>query len=199
MTRTGALVAAVLALVLAACASGPERPSAALGGAATPSGSAPALQGGTSVEPSRSGGPASRPSGPAAPTASSVRTRAGVPPPKDDQPAKEVRPSSTRPAPRPAASAAPASPTSAPSVRFAVTIKDFAFSPRVLSVPVGSTVTVTNQDEATHDWTSRDGVWRSGDLPQGASYSVTFPTSGTFDYLCTRHPQMTGSIVVTPR
>jgi plastocyanin len=68
----------------------------------------------------------------------------------------------------------------------------------VLTIPVGSTVTVTNQDEATHDWTSRNGVWRSGDLAQGVSYSFTFRTTGTFDYLCERHPHMTGTITVTP-
>lgn len=69
----------------------------------------------------------------------------------------------------------------------------------MLTVPVGSTVTATNKDEATHDWTSRSSVWRSGDLPPGASYSFTFPASGTFDYLCERHPQMTGTVTVTPR
>lgn len=94
-----------------------------------------------------------------------------------------------------------ASPTSTPTPpsQFALTIRDFAFSPRVLTVPIGSTVTATNQDEATHDWTSDSGVWRSGDLPQGGSYSFTFTTSGTFGYLCERHPHMTGTITVTPR
>ena len=108
----------------------------------------------------------------------------------------------TSPGPRRTATSTPAaSPTRAPtpSAQFALTIRDFAFSPRLLTVPAGSTVTVTNEDDATHDWTSDSGVWRSGALPRGASYSFTFTMSGTFGYLCERHPHMTGTVTVTPR
>lgn len=80
-----------------------------------------------------------------------------------------------------------------------MTIEDFAFSPRVLTIPVGSTVTATNRDEAVHDWTSDRGVWGSGDLRRGQSFSFTFEDPGTYDYLCERHPSMTGTVTVTPR
>lgn len=97
--------------------------------------------------------------------------------------------------PRPTAS--PTAPSGGTTAR-ALTIRDFAFSPRLLTVPVGTSVRATNEDEATHDWTSDTGVWRSGDLDTGQSFAFTFRTSGTFDYLCERHPQMTGTVTVTP-
>lgn len=97
--------------------------------------------------------------------------------------------------PRPTSS--PTTPSAGTTAR-ALTIRDFAFSPRLLTVAVGTSVRATNEDEATHDWTSDTGVWRSGDLDTGASFAFTFRTAGTFDYLCERHPQMTGTVTVTP-
>jgi plastocyanin len=82
----------------------------------------------------------------------------------------------------------------------ALTVKDFTFSPATLTVPVGTTVTVTNGGATTHTWTSDSGsaqVWNSGDINPGASFSVTFNTPGTFGYHCNIHPFMTGRIVVT--
>ncbi len=78
----------------------------------------------------------------------------------------------------------------------AVTIDDFAFSPATLTVTAGDTVTWTNDDAVTHTATSTTGAFDSGDLAPGASFSFTFTTPGTYDYLCTPHPSMTGRIVV---
>ncbi len=78
----------------------------------------------------------------------------------------------------------------------AVTISDFAFSPATLTVTAGDTVTWTNQDQIGHTATSTTGAFDSGDLAQGDSFSFTFTTPGTYDYLCTPHPSMTGRIVV---
>jgi amicyanin len=77
-----------------------------------------------------------------------------------------------------------------------VTIADFAFAPQELTITAGDTVTWTNEDAMVHTATSVNGAFDSGDLAQGASYSLTFSTPGTFDYLCTPHPSMTGRIVV---
>ena len=79
---------------------------------------------------------------------------------------------------------------------YAVEIVDFAFSPQTLTIRVGETVTWTNADPVVHTATSTSGAFDSGDLDQGESYSVTFTVPGTYDYLCTPHPQMTGSIIV---
>ena len=41
-----------------------------------------------------------------------------------------------------------------------------------------------------------DGSFDTGSIANGASDSVTFDTAGTFAYICSIHPQMTGSVVV---
>lgn len=78
----------------------------------------------------------------------------------------------------------------------AVAIADFAFSPATLTITAGDTVTWTNEDQVAHTATSTTGAFDSGLLDQGDSFSLTFTTPGTYDYLCTPHPTMTGRIVV---
>lgn len=77
-----------------------------------------------------------------------------------------------------------------------VSIVDFAFSPATITISIGDSVTWTNEDPVIHDATSTSGAFDSGDLDQGESYTLTFSQPGTHDYLCTPHPQMTGSVVV---
>ncbi len=77
-----------------------------------------------------------------------------------------------------------------------VDIANFAFSPQTLTIQVGDTVTWTNRDDVPHTATSTTGAFDSGLRPQGQSYSFTFTEPGTYDYLCTPHPTMTGQIVV---
>jgi amicyanin len=77
-----------------------------------------------------------------------------------------------------------------------VDIADFAFSPQTLTIQVGDTVTWTNLDQVQHTATSTTGAFDTGLLDQNASSSVTFTDPGTYDYLCTPHPTMTGRIVV---
>jgi plastocyanin len=89
-----------------------------------------------------------------------------------------------------------ASPARAGGTDHAVEIVDFAFSPATLTITAGDTVTWTNGDPVVHTATSTTGAWDSGDLEMGESYSLTFAEPGTFDYLCTPHPSMTGRIVV---
>ena len=91
----------------------------------------------------------------------------------------------------PAPSVAPAATASA-----SVTIQDFAFGPGSISVAVGSTVTWTNQDSVSHTVTADDGSFDSGRLAQGATFSQTFDTPGTYTYHCAIHPSMTGTITV---
>lgn len=92
--------------------------------------------------------------------------------------------------------AAPAAPPAAPSsAGSAVTIAKFAFNPETLTVPVGSTVTWTNQDlDTPHIVKFSDGA--SPALKQGQSYSKTFSAPGIYSYQCGVHPYMTGKIVV---
>ena len=78
-----------------------------------------------------------------------------------------------------------------------VAIKDFAFNPPDLSIKVGTTVTWTNNDGVGHTVTSTDGVFESGVLAKGQTFSYTFNTAGTFPYHCTPHQNMTATITVT--
>jgi plastocyanin len=74
---------------------------------------------------------------------------------------------------------------------------DFAFSPLNLTITQGSTVSWVNTGVALHTATARDGSFDSGFLNTGDSYSKRFDEPGTFEYFCTLHPDMIGSIVVT--
>ena len=79
----------------------------------------------------------------------------------------------------------------------AVTIDNFAFAPATLTIKAGSTVTWTNRDEEPHTVASSDGSFHSPGMGTGATYSHTFTTPGKFDYVCSIHPMMHGTVVVT--
>ena len=78
-----------------------------------------------------------------------------------------------------------------------VTIDNFTFSPASLTVKVGTTVTWKNHDDIPHTIVSA-GKFRSKTLDTDDSFSFTFTTPGVFEYFCSLHPHMTGTIVVEP-
>ncbi len=70
----------------------------------------------------------------------------------------------------------------------------------MVTVPVGGSVTWTNQDSAPHTATAQDReVLQSGTQNQGESYTQAFDTAGTYEYFCEFHPNMKGTIVVQYR
>lgn len=76
-----------------------------------------------------------------------------------------------------------------------ITIANFDFSgPETASV--GDTVTVTNEDAVAHTWTAVDGEFDSGSVAQNESFEFSFDEAGEFDFFCSFHPQMTGTITV---
>jgi plastocyanin len=76
-----------------------------------------------------------------------------------------------------------------------VVIEDLAFEPEALEVDVGETVTWTWNDGAvTHDVSGDD--FQSEVISEG-TFSHRFDEPGTYDYVCTLHPNMTGTIEVT--
>ena len=84
-----------------------------------------------------------------------------------------------------------------PSVRAAsIAISGFAFAPRALTIPAGTTVTWRNLDEEPHTVRGGDELVRSGALDQGETFSVRFDKPGTYRYGCSIHPQMSGTITV---
>jgi plastocyanin len=79
-----------------------------------------------------------------------------------------------------------------------VTIQNFAFSPKTVTVAPGTTIMWTNKDSAAHTVTSDSGsTLASGDLSQGKSYSHTFTKAGTYAYHCAIHPYMKATVVVS--
>jgi nitrite reductase (NO-forming) len=71
------------------------------------------------------------------------------------------------------------------------------YSPNVLMVPLGSTVTWVNNDPGqTHTATATNGLFDSGFLSTGQSFSFTFNELGTFEYFCGPHPWMRAQVEV---
>lgn len=81
-------------------------------------------------------------------------------------------------------------------VHVEIVIADFAFVSDQ-QVPAGGQVVVTNTDAASHTWTAVDGPFDSGTLAERESFEFAFGAPGTFEYLCSIHPSMTGTITVT--
>ncbi len=100
-----------------------------------------------------------------------------------------------------AASPMPQAGTATSSVPVAgtkVTITNFAFTPAVLTVKPGETVVWTNQDEEPHTVVAGDNSFHSPGLDANGTYAFTFASPGTFDYICSIHPFMHGTVVVQP-
>ncbi len=80
-----------------------------------------------------------------------------------------------------------------------IIIDNFEFTPNLLDVKVGDTVTWVNQQDVAHTSTSNvEGGWSSGLIEPGESFSFTFTEAGQFPYICTIHPSMIGAINVAP-
>jgi plastocyanin len=111
----------------------------------------------------------------------------------DDNTAQEpaaptLRTSLARQAPRRAtASATPAA---------TVFMKDFLFSPKTVTIDAGESVKWINKGKAEEGHTATGEGFDSGVLHQGESYTHKFSTVGTFDYVCTLHSSMKGTVVV---
>lgn len=70
------------------------------------------------------------------------------------------------------------------------------FEPKAVVVEVGETVTWTNNDPAPHTVDSRDRSISSGYITKDQSFQYTFTEAGTYEYYCTLHPWMVGSVKV---
>ena len=80
-----------------------------------------------------------------------------------------------------------------------IDIKNMMFTPSQITVAKGGTVTWTNNDSVAHtvvDDLSNVGVPSSNDIQPGSIYSFKFTKTGSFQYHCSIHPSMRGTIVV---
>ena len=121
-------------------------------------------------------------------------TSAATPPSAAGPAAGSSSSSSSTTMPMPLSTAAPAS---APVASDHVAIQGFAFGPAAITVKPGTTVTWTQQDEDQHTVTANDGSFTSSPLVTGATYTHTFTAPGTYQYHCSIHPFMHGTVVVS--
>jgi plastocyanin len=80
--------------------------------------------------------------------------------------------------------------------RWAVSIVDLTYQPTVVEVVSGDVVTWSADDAVPHTVTARDADFDSGVLTAGDTFEQSFETPGTYEYFCTIHPSMTGTVVV---
>ncbi len=81
-----------------------------------------------------------------------------------------------------------------------VSYKSFAVVQKAIKVKKGTTVTWTNEDTAKHDVTpvTETAEFKASPLfSKGETYQVTFNTVGTYEYFCSPHPYMKGTVEVT--
>ncbi|TAL57956.1 MAG: amidase [Nanoarchaeota archaeon] len=105
------------------------------------------------------------------------------------------KPAATSPTPQPVASPPAVAPQPAAGT-VNVDISGFAFSPSTITVDSGTTVTWTNKDSVQHSATSDNGAFDTGIFSSGESKSFTFTKSGTYNYHCSVHTSMRGTVIV---
>ena len=80
---------------------------------------------------------------------------------------------------------------------FTITIADFAFDPNCFTASASQGITIVNQDDADHTFAIPDA---SIDVPIAAGQTFNGEPRavepGTYDFLCTLHPTMTGQVTL---
>ena len=71
-----------------------------------------------------------------------------------------------------------------------------SYSPTSIKIDPGTTVTWTNNDTVIHTVTDTQKTFDSEFIQAGGTWQYTFEKPGQYDYLCTLHPWMKGTISV---
>jgi plastocyanin len=78
-----------------------------------------------------------------------------------------------------------------------VSMEGIQFNPAEVTVSAGDTVTWVNNDSVDHDVTADSfSSGEPGGMASGDTFEHTFDEAGTFEYVCTVHPGMDGTVVV---
>jgi plastocyanin len=109
-------------------------------------------------------------------------------PPPSPTPAPPT-PTNTQPPTNPTPTQPPAAPTATAGTGgpASVTAIDSSFSPREITVVVGTRVTWTNSGNLPHTVTAENGSFDSGILSTGDTFAFTFNSIGRHAYYCTLH------------
>ena len=75
-----------------------------------------------------------------------------------------------------------------------IAVRDFEFAPADFEAKRGDTVTWENEGEQIHNVKGTGFFSRA--INPGERYQFEFAKAGTYDYVCTLHPQMRGRVVV---
>lgn len=79
-----------------------------------------------------------------------------------------------------------------------VTAVNFSFDPNELSAAAGDTIEFTNEDDAPHTFTAEEaGIDESVDAGGSTSISLADVEPGSYDFVCTIHPDMKGTLEIT--
>lgn len=88
-------------------------------------------------------------------------------------------------------------PATGPVLTTAVTLSGSAFTPRAIRVSPGATLTFTNNDGFDHNVEFLSGsVTPIGNFSSGSRTAIAPSAVGTYDYHCTIHAGMNGSVNV---
>ncbi len=85
---------------------------------------------------------------------------------------------------------------SVPQPTYRISIENYKFTPKNITVPLGTEITWANNDSVPHTIISEDPSVNSGELSSDASYSHTFNAPGAYRYFCDTHPFMIGKVIV---
>jgi plastocyanin len=86
--------------------------------------------------------------------------------------------------------------TATEAKNYSISIKDFAYTLETLTIPVGSSITFTNNDDIKHTVTAKDGSFDSGLFGKGETKTITFSKAGEYTIYCKPHDFMTIKIIV---
>jgi|SRR6185312_131915 len=78
-----------------------------------------------------------------------------------------------------------------------VTIDNFVFTPKEVTVMAGTRVVFLNRDDIPHTVVGTGAEnFKSPPLDTGDKFAITFDRPGIYKYFCSLHPMMTGTVVV---
>ncbi len=106
-------------------------------------------------------------------------------------------PASPKPAKAAKAIAVAALPQRPRSGHVTVSVDDYAYHPRRLTVTPGTAITFVNHDQQPHTATFQRASVGDKAITSGASATITLSRPGTYRYYCAFHAFMRGTIVVT--
>lgn len=76
-------------------------------------------------------------------------------------------------------------------------MKNIQFDPKDVTVKAGQTVRWVNDDDVQHDAVAKSGAdFKSELFGKGESFETKLDEPGKIDYVCTVHPNMTGTLTV---